>query len=636
MFDEIYLEADEEVTSAIDKIKKSQKPHLVLVLPRGAMLGQSIVNLKLVYKEASAHDKEVALVTTDKTTRSLAERIGFMVYDNPKNVAFSAKAKEKEVRSKEKEEKVEDKPEEAPEEKKPDDKPLTRERFDAKQEEGSKEKEESKEAEGFVTQPVAAAAAVEAAESVEAAAQISHDADIAAELPEEAEPKEPTRTKGPIILDEDEALEEEKVMTKKPLHEPSPVKPGGANPMVPTRGNLRFFRQQKKRALWMPLLIVLVILVAGAASAAFMVPHAQMAITALANPFQETVQSTVDTTATAIDPNNAIIPGKVLTVTQQTKSSAKATGKKDMGTKATGSVTIYNGWDSQSHTFAAGTTITSKSGLNFVLTEGATVPGAASVISNGAATIVPGKVAATVEASSAGDGYNAAPTTFTIPTIPSSQQNSIYASSTAAFTGGTSNVVTIVTDSDISKLTDAVKAQNQTDAVAAIKSQAADRIVIDKAIQTASQDVTTSVKSGDQADSVEVTVNGTFKVITFTKADQQQLLNKVLANKIPDGQVLVTQGDGVTPDTSSYDLNLVSDTKLELTNNLKAFTITKYDPDLIRHSLVGTSASEAQTIVQRSLADAKVKTTISPARWPRLPFKASNITLTFSYEAKKQ
>ncbi|MDZ7586533.1 MAG: hypothetical protein U0946_02155, partial [Patescibacteria group bacterium] len=78
----LYLEPDEEITSVIDKIKQSKSNRLSLVVPKEATLLQSVINLRLLSKEAINLGKEIALVTSDKIGRNLASRVGLTVYES--------------------------------------------------------------------------------------------------------------------------------------------------------------------------------------------------------------------------------------------------------------------------------------------------------------------------------------------------------------------------------------------------------------------------------------------------------------------------------------------------------------------------------------------------------------------------
>jgi hypothetical protein len=74
----IYLESDEEVTSVVDKMRKTEFNKVVLVIPKEASLLQSVINLKLLKRQAQNLDKQLAIVTNDKTGRSLAQKVGLL------------------------------------------------------------------------------------------------------------------------------------------------------------------------------------------------------------------------------------------------------------------------------------------------------------------------------------------------------------------------------------------------------------------------------------------------------------------------------------------------------------------------------------------------------------------------------
>src|SRR3989304_7351763 len=72
----LYLEIDEEITSVIDRLKKTAEADIHLVVPKEAALLQSIVNLKLLKKQADSLGKQIQIITHDKVGRNLAEQVG--------------------------------------------------------------------------------------------------------------------------------------------------------------------------------------------------------------------------------------------------------------------------------------------------------------------------------------------------------------------------------------------------------------------------------------------------------------------------------------------------------------------------------------------------------------------------------
>ena len=75
----IYIEIDEEVTSIFDRIKNIKKKEILLVVPRKAVLFQSMVNLKILKNKLRSKKKKLFIVTTDRNGKHLAEKIGLKV-----------------------------------------------------------------------------------------------------------------------------------------------------------------------------------------------------------------------------------------------------------------------------------------------------------------------------------------------------------------------------------------------------------------------------------------------------------------------------------------------------------------------------------------------------------------------------
>jgi hypothetical protein len=90
----LYLDIDEEITSVVDKLKSAEVSGLDLVIPKEALVLKSVVNLKLLKRQADSLGKEITIVTTDKVGRKLAEQIGIPVIEKPgqapKEVRMSA------------------------------------------------------------------------------------------------------------------------------------------------------------------------------------------------------------------------------------------------------------------------------------------------------------------------------------------------------------------------------------------------------------------------------------------------------------------------------------------------------------------------------------------------------------------
>ncbi|MFC1733773.1 hypothetical protein ACFL6I_26030 [candidate division KSB1 bacterium] len=75
----VYVEIDEEVTSIFSRIKNIRKKEILLVVPRKAILFQSIVNLKILNTKLKERGKKLIIVTTDRNGMHLADKIGLEV-----------------------------------------------------------------------------------------------------------------------------------------------------------------------------------------------------------------------------------------------------------------------------------------------------------------------------------------------------------------------------------------------------------------------------------------------------------------------------------------------------------------------------------------------------------------------------
>jgi hypothetical protein len=77
----IYIEIDDEVTTIFDRIKNLKYKNIYLVVPKRAVIFQSIVNLKILKRKAEDIEKNIFIITNDRNGIHLATKIGMTVYD---------------------------------------------------------------------------------------------------------------------------------------------------------------------------------------------------------------------------------------------------------------------------------------------------------------------------------------------------------------------------------------------------------------------------------------------------------------------------------------------------------------------------------------------------------------------------
>ena len=79
MHQTFYIDVDEEITSVVERIRKAAANEIIMVVPKRALLIQSIVNLRLLKKEAESRGVQLMIVTQDKLGKLLVEKAGILV-----------------------------------------------------------------------------------------------------------------------------------------------------------------------------------------------------------------------------------------------------------------------------------------------------------------------------------------------------------------------------------------------------------------------------------------------------------------------------------------------------------------------------------------------------------------------------
>lgn len=82
MHQTVYIDVDEEITSILDRVRQETTMDIFLVVPKGAMLLNSIINLKLLKKESEKMGKTVSIIApNDNRAKIMIERAGIKAED---------------------------------------------------------------------------------------------------------------------------------------------------------------------------------------------------------------------------------------------------------------------------------------------------------------------------------------------------------------------------------------------------------------------------------------------------------------------------------------------------------------------------------------------------------------------------
>src|SRR5262249_47051757 len=84
----LYLDVDDEITSAAARIRGLDDDRIAVVLPFGSRLATSRMNFKLLAHEAPSHGKPIEVIAADASARALAMTAGLTVH--PSVAAFES------------------------------------------------------------------------------------------------------------------------------------------------------------------------------------------------------------------------------------------------------------------------------------------------------------------------------------------------------------------------------------------------------------------------------------------------------------------------------------------------------------------------------------------------------------------
>jgi hypothetical protein len=569
MHQTVYIDIDEEITSIVDRLRKSKSKEVVIVVPKRAILIQSIVNLKLLKKEASELGKEIIIVTQDKFGKLIIEKAGIAVEQRLDDIAGQ------EIQEFEDE----------------DDKKIkTNSNLniagDEAEQRGKKQAHNLGSDGYYQTESLSNLLGEEMhiRENDEVSKRENNNeeritnkelvTDVGDDLKrQQSSFKKSVARRGSFapmdmirnmeisdsIISENEGnrmVSMEMPIKKSNKSFQQDVLPDFKDELEPKKQKADNFFEQKKTAkinsneykninigngIWKYFIIfglIIALVIIGVASYLFL-PKTSIVI------FTKNKIQSVDTQidgnvdATEIDLDKSIVPVKKISVTDEISKTYEVTGKKTvLNQKSHGTVTIYNEFSSSPQPLVATTRFEGPDNKIFRLVVGVTVPGTETV----GTEIKPGAIEAEVVADQSGENYNIGASSFTIPGFKSSGNEKyakIYAKSFSTMTGGGqgSQEALTVTDADIDVAKTKIGQEAKLQIIQKLKDSAEDGyIFLDDAINIDYSNYTLSNSSGDIADNFSITAKSSASAIVFKKMDVENILAFLIAKRGEDGK----------------------------------------------------------------------------------------------------
>jgi hypothetical protein len=580
---QIYLEPDEEITSVIEKIGAEGDGSVALVVPKNSSLFQSLVNLKLLAKEAKNLQKEVVIISGNKIGMRLAKQVGVPTYASLGAIANSPQQPVKSIVAEEPAT-VDTTIDGVPVRQYNPNRPVTTE-----------------------TTPVA------------------EDVEDELEPPSEQEAIE---VEDKVITvttpSSDESTDE-----KQPDAEEQPKEADDSSlpPIVTRVGAPR--ASEPFKFPWKAALIALGLLLILTTVTFFLLPKATVTVVLPAEPVSDTLLLAVQT-----ETAEGAVKGSVVTSEQSSSTTITATGKKDVGSKATGTISITNKYRDGSgagkdQTFAAGTKATDVSTKKvFTLNNSVTVSRVTFNPNNGQPIYDTKTVKVT--AVEPGESYNIPKSSFT---LAGALDNTVI-ESTEAFSGGLTKQITVLSQQDLDTAVAAAKAELETKARADLAEKAKGLLILPDAVWQTVKEQTTDKKVDEEAQSVNLTLKIEFASLAFEKKLVDDQFKTKLSSTLTETQELVFE-DGKEPTITTKG---ITDDKTKLTIEVagSGYKVEKIDKATIARSVKNKSVDSAKNSIVETYKADSVEISISPSWWiARLPLLEGAIRVEYGFANKK-
>lgn len=486
-----YIDIDEEITSIIDRLRKSKAREVYFVVPQRSLVLQSTVSLKLLKREANKLGKQISVVTQDPEGKMRAEKSGIYVLENIGDLGIDLEAEEGQI-------------------------------FQAKSGRGLAEIS----SQSGRTQEIGSDEFYQnlakhkkiKAEKIASEREFGADDFYASEKDNEKKkeyyPKEKNKIKNEKEKELEEFFENKRTV---------PFEQTKKNSKIPISGKMKKITY---------LFIFLGLLIIGGLGAYLLIPKATIYITMREEKKSFDAEIKGDTSVSQVDSDNLVIPARIIEMEDSLTSDFNNSGKNASNQKAKGSVTIYNEFSSASQSLVATTRILSSDGKLFRLAKGVTVPGTTDV--NG--SVQPGAIKAGVIADASGEEYNIGSSSFTIPGFKgSAKYEKFYAKSTEAMigggsggTGGLASVSTI----DINN----AKQKVESDLTAKIEGSIKDKlkkgeVFLKEAEEKNITESSSSVRAGEVSGSFKYTAKEKIRFMVFSEDDLKLAIKKNFETK---------------------------------------------------------------------------------------------------------
>jgi hypothetical protein len=328
---------------------------------------------------------------------------------------------------------------------------------------------------------------------------------------------------------------------------------------------------------------------------------------------EKDTQVTADPGIKTIDEANKKIPGQIVETSESGSDKAQATGKKQVGDAAKGTVKVINNSDSP-QTLSQGTTITSNN-LKFTLDSSVNIA-STSATSDSKST---GTVSVTASSIGA-DGNLPSGTQF------SSSNSKVAIVAEGNFSGGTSRDVTVVSDEDQKRLLASLAATLRKKASDDLSGKLDGKKILEEALSEEITKKSYNKNINDQASEFTLNLTVRYKGTAYSDDDLKSIVSKLVGTDVPEGFELNLAETETQADVSK----LEKDGKLIFLARFSAKLTPKIDQEKIRSQIKGKTLTQAADIIKsyENVLSSEIKLTPQlPSTISHIPFWGKNISI---------
>lgn len=319
------------------------------------------------------------------------------------------------------------------------------------------------------------------------------------------------------------------------------------------------------------------------------------------------------------------IPASEITMSLAKSESSPSSGRKKVGEKATGKVTIYNKTTLVVN-LPVGTILTKAringDDLRFLTKVAVTVPARVND-AQAVSGYLPGTAEVDVTAESFGSDYNlTANSNFTLAGKPTSD---FVAQNLGDLGGGSERQLTVVTSDDQRKLLETTAASLKDE----LKKSILAKVVSGQAADEESISFELVGKSfdkgvGEEADRLTLNLEVKAKALTFWQSDLKSLAARLLTSFVPEGYELFGSDQEVEIVKTEVSLP-----RLKILARAKGFIVPKIDPDEIKRKILGKGVDPARSYLNslNKISSYSLQRTPDLSFFAFLPFRAKNLKI---------